>query len=178
MLLMGDEVRRTQRGNNNAYCQDNEISWFDWSLRDQHADVHRFVEHLLRLRLTFDQTHKDRRLTLDEFLTRARVEWHGVKLGQPDWGDSSHSLAFTLYGLNGRTVTHFILNAFWEPLTFELPPSLGGGWRRLIDTHLPSPQDIADRENAPQVPDSAYSVQPRSLVVLFSDSLSSPRAGG
>src|SRR6516162_6364130 len=93
MLLMGDEVRRTQRGNNNAYCQDGEISWFDWSLVERHADVHRFVTLLNALRQHRDLATLDSRPSLNQLLERARIEWSGIDLGCPDWSDASHSLA-------------------------------------------------------------------------------------
>jgi isoamylase len=104
MISMGDEVRRTQQGNNNAYCQDNETSWFDWTLVDKHADVHRFVTC---------STHKTpgarrgtgaTRLSLNQVLREANKAWHGVKLGQPDWSDSSHSLALSAEARNEKDV--------------------------------------------------------------------------
>src|SRR4249920_2712175 len=91
MILMGDEARRTQSGNNNAYCLDNETSWFDWTLVDKHADVHRFVTLLNARRLMRDVEHERQRVSLNQLIQRARQEWHGVKVGQPDWGDHSHS---------------------------------------------------------------------------------------
>ena len=96
MIVMGDEVRRTQRGNNNAYCQDNEISWFDWTLLAKHADVHRFVKLLIARRLLRDVDHERRRVSLNQLLREAKKAWHGVKLDQPDWSPRSHSLAFGL----------------------------------------------------------------------------------
>ena len=85
MILMGDEVRRTQRGNNNAYCQDNEISWFDWTLVAKHADVHRFVTLLTARRLLRDIEHERQRMSLNQMVRQAKSTWHGVKLHQPDW---------------------------------------------------------------------------------------------
>ena len=99
MLLMGDEMRRTQRGNNNAYCQDNEVSWLDWSLLDRHRDLHRFVQTLIAHRLRGMADAGARRvfgLTLNELLRRAEIDWHGVRLGCPDWSDNSHSIACTI----------------------------------------------------------------------------------
>ena len=90
MILMGDEVRRTQRGNNNAYCQDNETSWFDWTLLAKHADVHRFVTLLNARRLMRDVEHERQRMSLNQLIRQANKAWHGVKLGQPDW---SHAFA-------------------------------------------------------------------------------------
>jgi glycogen operon protein len=169
MLLMGDEVRRTQSGNNNAYCQDNELSWLDWRLRDRHADVHRFVKALTAFRQRRDIVAEQGRLSLNDLLQRARIEWHGVALGRPDWGDHSHALAFTLYSLRARFVFHGMLNAYWEALTFELPDPAapgGPGWRRCIDTALPSPEDIHPWADAAVVAATAYVVQPRSVVLL------------
>ena len=85
MILMGDEVRRTQQGNNNAYCQDNETSWFDWKLLAQHAEVHRFARLLNAQRLLCDVKPEAPHLSLNQLLRKAERTWHGVKLGQPDW---------------------------------------------------------------------------------------------
>jgi isoamylase len=177
MLLMGDEIRRTQRGNNNAYCQDNETSWLDWSLLDRHPDLHRFVRlliaHRLRgLEMARETLPESFELSLNELLRRAEIDWHGVRLGQPDWSDDSHSLACTVR--SGRRYfpfwLHMIFNAYWEPLDFDLPavPStVVSGWQRWIDTALESPEDIVDAEAAPQVLGTHYRVMPRSVSVLF-----------
>lgn len=85
MLLMGDEVRRTQHGDNNAYCHDNELTWFDWSLLAKHADVLRFVRLLNERRLLRDVEHEYHRTSLPELISQAKKSWHGVKLGEPDW---------------------------------------------------------------------------------------------
>jgi glycogen operon protein len=168
MLLMGDEVRRTQHGNNNAYCQDGSLSWFDWSLLERHADVHRFVKLLNEFRQRRDVVSEST-LTLNQLLQRARITWHGIELDRPDWSRSSHSFAFTLRTLRSRFLLHGMFNAYWEALTFELPPAPGSGrqgWRRCIDTVLPSPDDIQRWQHAPDVAASSYTVQPRSVAVL------------
>jgi glycogen operon protein len=169
MLLMGDEVRRTQRGNNNAYCQDSDISWFDWSLLDRHADVHRFVKSLNWFRQHRDVVTEHGKLSLNQLLERAKIEWHGVKLGSPDWSEHSHSLAFTLQSLRARFLIHGMLNAYWEPLTFELPSVPAESqqhWRRCVDTALASPDDFRGWEIAPYLQQATYLVQPRSTVIL------------
>jgi isoamylase len=170
MLLMGDEVRRTQRGNNNAYCQDGEISWFDWSLLERHGDIHRFVKELNAFRQRRDVVAERATLSLNQLLERAGIEWHGVALNRPDWSEHSHSLAFTLRSLGAGFLLHGMFNAYWEPLTFELPPLPEGRqpWRRCIDTALPSPDDIRRWEVAPIVAQASYVVQPRSGVLLAS----------
>ena len=169
MLLMGDEVRRTQHGNNNAYCQDNEISWFDWTLLERHADIHRFVKLLTAFRQRRDIVTAERPLTLNELLDRARIEWHGVKLNQPDWGEHSHALAFTFASLKARYQIHGMLNAYWQPLTFEVPPpqSSDRGWRRVIDTALTAPDDFTPWDAAPRMTSASYVVQPRSMALVI-----------
>jgi glycogen operon protein len=169
MLLMGDEVRRTQRGNNNAYCQDSELSWFDWNLLERHADIHRFVRLLNAFRLHRDVVTHGTRMTLQQLLDRAKISWHGVALDCPDWSQTSHSLAFTIISLSGRYSLHVMINAFWEPLTFQLPPAptgSGDAWRRCIDTALASPADIHPWLEAPLHLEPSYQVQARSLVLL------------
>ena len=91
MLLMGDEVRRTQRGNNNAYCQDSDISWFDWSLLERHADIHRFVKALNAFRQRRDVVAEEATLSLNELLQRAQIEWHGVALAPSRTGASTRT---------------------------------------------------------------------------------------
>jgi glycogen operon protein len=169
MMLMGDEVRRTQGGNNNAYCQDNETSWFDWTLLGKRADVLRFVSLLNARRVLRDAEHERQRVPLNELIRQADLTWHGVKLDRPDWRPSSHSVAFTARFTVDRAPYHVILNAYWEPLEFELPPIAEGGrpWRRWIDTFLDSPHDIVDWEEAPPVTGPRYRAGPRSVVVLM-----------
>jgi glycogen operon protein len=167
MILMGDEVRRTQGGNNNAYCLDNDTSWFDWTLLTKHADVHRFVRLLNEQRVKRDVEHERQRLSLNTLIREANKAWHGVKLFQPDWGDSSHSLAFGVELRRERVRFHLILNAYWEPLEFELPKLANEAWRRWIDTSLDSPSDIVPWEQAPRVNDNTYRVADRSVVMLY-----------
>jgi len=170
MLLMGDEVRRTQHGNNNAYCQDDETSWFDWTLVERRADLLRFVSVLNAHRALRDVEHERHRLPLDQVIRQAGITWHGVRLDDPDWSHSSHSVAFTARLAEEGRRLHVILNAYWEPLEFELPPVAKAGvhpWRRWIDTFLESPQDIVELERAAPVAADRYRAQPRSVVVLF-----------
>jgi glycogen operon protein len=166
MLLMGDEVRRTQRGNNNAYCLDDDTTWLDWSLLGRHDDVRRFVRILIRHRLQRDTSQPEWAMTLNELLRRGDVTWHGVRLDQPDWGPSSHTLAATVRSPSGGQLLHAVLNAWSERLTFALP-SVAGGWRRWIDTSCEPPDDIYEWGAAPPHATPSYEVAPRSLVVLI-----------
>ena len=172
MILMGDEVRRTQHGNNNAYCHDNEVGWFDWDLLGKHADVHRFVRFLIARRLLRDSGPERHRLTLIELIREAGKGWHGTKLNEPDWSDYSHSVAFSAELQKENRLVHFIFNAYWEPLEFELP-TVGNGrenpWRRWVDTSFESPQEIVEWQKSPAVRGFTYMVGPRSVVVLWAN---------
>src|SRR5262249_32932800 len=170
MIGMGDEVRRSQSGNNNAYCQDNETSWFDWTLVSRHADMLRFVKLLIKRRLQRDMDPELHHLCLNQLLSRAHKAWHGVKIGRPDWSPWSHSLAFGAELSKEKLLFHMIMNAYWEPLEFELPPlgAQGGGpWRRWIDTTFDSPHDIVEWKSLQPVSAETYLAGPRSVVVLF-----------
>jgi glycogen operon protein len=171
MILMGDEARRSQAGNNNAYCQDNEISWFDWTLVEQHPDVHRFVTLLNARRLLRDAEHERQRVTLDDLLREASKAWHGVRLEQPDWGEHSRSLAFEADLRREGLRIYLILNAYSEPLEFELPPAGEGvaSWRRWIDTALEPPEDIVSWEMAPSLSLHNYRAAAHSVVVLIGE---------
>jgi glycogen operon protein len=170
MILMGDEVRRTQLGNNNAYCQDGAISWFDWRLLEKHADLFRFVRMLIQRRLLRDVSPERARQTLNQFIEASNKAWHGTKLNQPDWSDDSHSLAFSSDLANGSLI-YLILNAYWESLEFELPVlENGSGWCRWIDTALESPHDIEEWKTCPVIPEGPYLARRRSVVILVSHS--------
>ncbi|MFO1269677.1 MAG: alpha-amylase family glycosyl hydrolase [Rubrivivax sp.] len=173
MLLMGDEVRRSQRGNNNAYCQDNELSWFDWSAPAREAGLLRFVRGLIRIRFLRESVQREHQLTLAELLRDAALQLHGVHLGVPDEAWDSHSLAVTAKSLSGDLLMHFALNAWWQPLAFELPAlpgwagSEGTGWRRVIDTSRDAPHDLVAPDEAEAVAGATHSVGPRSVVMLM-----------
>jgi glycogen operon protein len=98
---------------------------------------------------------------------RPNVIWHGVHLHQPDWGDQSHSLAFELLAPEHGEHLHVMLNAFWEPLAFDLPllPS-GQRWRRVVDTALPPPDDISEHGAEQPLTESSYRVEARSVAIL------------
>src|SRR5262249_37569738 len=118
--------------------------------------------------------------TLNELLNQAHLQWHGIDLNRPDWREDSHSISFTVGSLRGRFTLHAMLNAYWEPLAFELPSVGEKGsreWRRWIDTALPSPEDICAWEDTHRVQRLKYVVEPRSLAILVktTPSRSQPR---
>ena len=170
MLSMGDEVRRTQRGNNNAYCQDNEISWFDWTLLEKHGDVHRFVRTLIGQRLVIAGDPRVQDVSLNELLRDADIQAHGIRLHEPDLSRQSHSIAVTVQGRGQPLAFHAMFNAYWERLSFELPAAVAGTsrpWRYWIDTDREAPHDVYDWPGGPAVEGPNCLVQPRSVVVLF-----------
>jgi isoamylase len=171
MFLMGDEVRRSQRGNNNAYCQNNDTNWLDWQLLSEHSDVVRFVTLLIQGRATRDIEHERRRVSLSQVLREAKYMWHGVKLNQPDWSRVSHSLAMSAELKDERLLLHLILNAYWEPLDFELPILANGAanWGRWIDTALDPPHEICEWTTAIPVTGVKYRAGARSVIVLIAD---------
>jgi isoamylase len=167
MFVMGDEFRRTQSGNNNAYCQDNETSWLDWELVSKHTDLYRFVKLLIERRVLRDVEHERLRVTLSQALREARYAWHGVKINQPDWSTTSHSLAMSAEPKNEGRALYIILNAYWEGLEFELPMLRNSEWRRWIDTALETPHDICEWNTTVPVGGGAYRAGARSVVVLI-----------
>ena len=165
MLLAGDELGRTQRGNNNAYCQDNEVSWLDWSLASPNADLFRFTQRLIRFR----KAHASlRRRTFFEDELRTAVVWHGTRLAKPDWSAEARTLAMQILPTTEDEAIYVAANAHWEPRMFELPKLAAGmAWRRFADTSLPPGEDACDPGAEPPVAsERAYAVGPRSVVVL------------
>jgi glycogen operon protein len=168
MIVAGDEVRRTQKGNNNAYCQDNETSWFDWRLVEKHRDLFRFWKRMIEFRKRHAALHRG------QFFSGARNErgltditWHGTKLESPGWNDSEgRVLGVTFAGFRGEGDVHVMLNMYWESLDFELPSAPGRTWLKAVDTSQPSPFDIAEFGGEAPVVGNQYKVEGRSVVVL------------
>jgi len=171
MLLMGDELARTQRGNNNAYCQDNPISWLDWSTTIEHEEINRFAREMIRLRRAHPNLAPQKYAIGAETRGASRwgrvtVAWHGVKVGEPDWSEGSRTLS---YGLNGPgdDPIHILVSAHDEPLRFELPPPPEGHrWHRAVDTSLPAPADVVATGTREAIEANSYMVSDRAVVVL------------
>lgn len=168
MLLMGDEIRRSQRGNNNAYCQDNELTWFNWEHINEHQNVLRFVKGLIEFIQRREIFTHEKLLQTIESHNKPHLIWHGMRLGQQDWGEKSHTLAFMLHHPRHAEKLFIMLNAFWQPLVFELPAlPHHERWHRIVDTSLPTPDDFVALPDAPIQNGDVYSVQARSVVVLM-----------
>jgi glycogen operon protein len=168
MMLGGDELGRTQQGNNNAYCQDNEISWMNWTRTDESSELLRFF----RLLIAFRKEHPNlRRASYDREHGAASplLTWHGTQLNQPDWSYHSHSIALHLHSNPVDFDLFIICNAYWEPLGFQLPPTrVGRAWHRVVDTSLQTPDDIVETgEEILLGNQSEYNVHARSVVLLM-----------
>lgn len=169
MITAGDEICRTQQGNNNAYCQDSEISWLDWGLEEKNADVFEYVRKLISVRKRFHALHSS------EFFDGCtdkngmpEVTWHGTELNKPGWNDGdARVLAFTLSAMDGKTYLHIMMNMYWEPLDFAVPSINGLKWGLLADTSLKSPEDFSDRDSMSSVDAPSFNVQGRSIAILL-----------
>ena len=159
MFRMGDEFLATQGGNNNAYNQDNEISWLDWNRKTLFEDVFRFH----KMMIAFRKSHPS--IAQHEFW-KENIEWFGVGK-DVDMSFTSHTLA---YYLNGGKVSnadlYVMINCWWNPLEFTIQKGTANEWKRIVDTSLESPDDILDNASAKAITSLKYSVAERSVVVL------------
>jgi glycogen operon protein len=172
LLLMGDEIRRTQLGNNNAYCQDNALSWFDWSGIERHGDLLRFVRELIAFSQRIRVLQEDRYWTVTEPGRPGILSWHGVDPAKPDWGPTSHTLAYTLEAPGGDQSTYLLLNAYWRPLEFRVPhPPRGLDWRRIVDTAQEPPGDIVPFAEAKRFDGGKHRAEAHSVLVLHAERL-------
>ena len=179
MITAGDELLRSQRGNNNAWCQDNELSWIDWRLKDRNADFFRFVKELIAFRKRHPALRRRRHFigTGPDGLLAPDIVWHGVEVNDPDFSSGSRVLACCL---NGHATErepdrdiYIACNSWRDPLPFRIPPSPSGKpWRRVIDTAQPSPLDVLPEDVGPRLlPDRRYSVAAHSMIVLVSEAM-------
>ncbi len=176
MILGGDEMLRAQRGNNNAYCQDNDLSWYDWSLVDRNADLIEFVRRLIALPRRYTILQR-RKFFLGVDLDADNVPdvtWYGPELGSPDWGNPElRLLAYMLDGGEERSplgdyCLYMIHNADHQARTCALPPLASQRWSRVLDTSLPAGQDLVEPGNeVPLEPADQYLVNARSTVLLL-----------
>jgi isoamylase len=170
MILAGDEVLRSQRGDNNVYCQNNDLSWFDWRLVDANRDMLRFTRELIALRRRHSNLRRGRFLTgrVTPGAILPDIAWHGERLNEPPWFDGeARLLAFTLAGVDAQEKPlHVILNMSHASRTFEIPALTGCAWRRALDIAIASPHDITPHEQQSVSIGASYVAQPRSVVVL------------
>ena len=171
MITAGDEARRTQKGNNNGYCQDNEISWFDWELVEKNSEIFRFFKLMIAFRKRYGSLCR-RGFFNGEINERglADISWHGTKLFQPGWDDpNARAFSCTLGGFDGAVDIHLMFNMHWETLDFEIPQIEGRKWYKVVDTAEPSPTDILDPCQEVMISGNSFLVKDRSVVVLISE---------
>jgi glycogen operon protein len=167
MLLAGDEVLRTQQGNNNCYCQNNELSWLDWTLTERNRDMLHFTGSMIGFRHRHPTLSRERFLTGEPAVDQGipDIRWHGAELDEPGWDDAdSQALAFTLAGTSQEEpMLHVMLNMGEVSRAFAVPELPGIGWRLAIDTARepwifdPSDQPVEVRDRC-QVLDRAVVV--------------------
>ncbi|MEM6699652.1 MAG: alpha-amylase family glycosyl hydrolase, partial [Bacteroidota bacterium] len=166
MLSMGDEVRRTQHGNNNAYCQDNEISWFDWDLVEKNKGLLNFVQKLNKFNLQTEFFQEGSFWNVpDEVDTEFSL--HGTILNNVNWSKDAHAISYTLYNPTYQKALHVMINSYLKGLSFELPELTNSKWRLVINTKNPSPKDIYVGRKGPLLRAKKYRVAARSVVVLM-----------
>ena len=168
MILYGDETGRSQKGNNNAYCQDNELTWMNWDLNSAQRALFRFFKNLIRFRRSH-RVLRPERFVAGTAAQRVEMHWHGTRLGQADWSPQSRVLALHLqgHGEDGTDDVFVMANAYWEELRFALPPLTGRRWARFVDTSFDPPQDICEPGQETLLADqSSYGVGGRSIVLL------------
>ena len=169
MLLMGDEVSRSQGGNNNTWCQDTQLSWMIWS--QEHCDraLLTYVQRLLKVRTQLAEVlnpvvaHREQPQRRSSDPDGWWQQWHGVELGKPDWASWSHCLAMSVHRGSRGAVLWAGFNAYFKSMHFDLPEP-ASPWHRLIDTALPPGEDLPrtlEAWNPQGVP-----LEARSLVVM------------
>jgi isoamylase len=176
MILMGDEIGRTQRGNNNAYCHDNELSWMDWTLLKSNADLFRFFQNCIAFRKAHAVLRNRTHLRNQDYVGSGYpdISWHGVRAWQPDWAGDSRILAFMLCGKhanNGQSQDNYIyvaMNMHWETHLFELPElPQRMQWHVFANTIMTPPEDICRPGSEPLLKhQQQFLVGPRSVVIL------------
>lgn len=174
MVLMGDEIGRTQKGNNNAYCHDDSTTWVDWSLKDKHREIWEFYSKMIYFRKRHECLRREHFFTGKRIGLGVRdITWHGTKPFKPDWSDISHTLAFVISGEDLDTFQardndiYVAANAYSSDLSFELPPMARKEWHRIVDTSLPFPFDFQSEPEAPLV-QGEYIVKAHSILLLIS----------
>jgi glycogen operon protein len=176
MILMGDEVGRTQQGNNNTYCHDNELNWFDWTLLEKNADLLRFFKNMIAFRRAHPVLRARDHVRNVDYVGSgiADITWHGTQAWNADWSNNSRVVAWMLDGKHAKCGTvqdntiYVAMSSHWGGLWFELPkPPAGTSWHVFANTGMPLPQDICEPGREPRLDNQdRFMLGPRSFVVL------------
>jgi len=176
MMLGGDEFARTQKGNNNAYCQDNEISWFDWNLLYKNRELFSFCRKAIQFRKDYPILRRKRFFTGKDTNGDSvpDITWYTNDLKSPAWNDAK--LKFICFQLDGSEITStdsdyllfMIYNSDDAAHLIEVPRHDRVVWHRVVDTSLPSGRDFLDRGKEAEIyPKYYYQANPRSTVLLL-----------
>jgi glycogen operon protein len=176
MILMGDEMGRTQNGNNNAYCHDSELTWLDWHLLKTHAALFRFVKNCIAFRKAHPALRNRQFYRNEDYMGSGYpdISWHGQKAWKPDWSEDTHTLAFLLCGRHAKVGTvqdeylYVAMNTHWEAHGFELPQlPRGVRWHVFANTWMPAPDDVWEPGTEPVLSEQSWiMVGERSVVIL------------
>jgi glycogen operon protein len=173
MFLMGDEMGRTQRGNNNSYCQDNDLSWMDWRLAERNSELLRFVRLMIRFRRAHPVLRSGYFYQGRDCVGSGKpdISFHGTQAGAPDFSPGSRCLAFLLCGKHteGQQDDIYVaMNMYWEAVPYQIPkPGDGQCWKVVVNTSMRAPQDIFETSEAPSLREQdQVIVGPRSIMVL------------
>jgi glycogen operon protein len=171
MLLGGDEFRRTQDGNNNAYCQDNATSWYDWSCLEQHKDIFRFARGMI----AFRRAHPV--LSKEQFYTSAEIHWFGPQGGLPNWGDPNEKQFACLVNEDAQHALFLMFNAGAEAVDFNLPfVQPDTRWHIAVDTSHEAPLDLFAAGEEPYWKDQqTYPLSPHSSAILLARGTDFPK---
>jgi glycogen operon protein len=174
MVFMGDEMGRTQKGNNNAYCHDNSLTWVDWSLMEKNRELFDYYSKMIFFRKRHECLRREHFFTGKRITLGVRdITWHGVIPYEPDWSATSRTIAFVISGEDMDTYEtrdndiYVALNAYSKHLSFELPVIAGKNWFRIADTSLPRHSDFYEEKEAPAV-SKEYLVKAHSSIILIS----------
>lgn len=161
MILMGDEYAHTRHGNNNTWCQDNELNWFLWDRLENRPGFHRFFRSLIEFRRNYPLLRRD------NFLSEQDVSWHGLQPMNADWGNDNRFVAFTLNIPNEGPDLYVAFNANHIPLNITLPaPRPGTSWHWIVNTHNPSPDDFFDEEHRKKIDTQTIRISSYSSIML------------
>jgi isoamylase len=178
MIFMGDEIARSKEGNNNTYCQDNELNWLDWDRLEENTDLFRFFKLCIAFRKAHPVLRRRYHLHGRDLIDSGYpdISWHGLKTWQPDWSPTSRTLAFMLCGLHAELLPerraddyiYVAMNMHWEKHTFELPRlSENRRWHLFADTYRDTPHEIFEPgQEKPIRTQRNLRVGPRSVVIL------------
>ncbi|MBD3174927.1 MAG: glycogen debranching protein GlgX [Armatimonadia bacterium] len=177
MILMGDDMLRTQQGNNNTYCQDNDLNWLDWSLLDRNADIHRFAANMIALRQAHPSLRPRDHMNGEDHSGAGYpdLSWHGAEAWQPDWSDGCRLAAWMIAGPSCQAqcreddFIYVAMNSSWQAFPIELPglPE-GRRWHMAVNTALATPDDIhAPGDEVPLDDQGSFLIGDRSAIVLI-----------